>query len=55
MTAGQFLNNGFLGTGTPGTIISAGIIPLISLAIGAKVASEFSGVFAAFRNTGGTE
>jgi multicomponent Na+:H+ antiporter subunit B len=52
MTAGQFLNNGVIGTGTPGLIISAGIIPLISLAIGAKVASEFSGVFAAFRNTG---
>jgi len=52
MTAGQFLNNAFLGTGTPGELISAGLIPLISIAIGAKVASELSGVFAAFRNTG---
>ncbi len=49
---GQFLNNTFLGTGTPGEIVSSGLIPLISLAIGAKVASEFSGVFTAFRNTG---
>ena len=54
MTVGQFLNNAFLGTGTPGTLVSGGLIPLISIAIGAKVASEFSGVFKAFRNTGGT-
>ncbi len=52
MVVGQFLNNTFLGTGTPGELISAGLIPLISIAIGAKVASEFSGVFTAFRNTG---
>lgn len=47
---GQFLNNLVLGTGTPGNVVSAGLIPIISLAIGAKVASELSGVFAAFRN-----
>jgi len=55
LTAGQFLNNRVLGTGTPGQLVSAGLIPLISIAIGAKVASEFSGVFAAFRKTGGME
>jgi multicomponent Na+:H+ antiporter subunit B len=55
MTLGQFLNNTVLGRGTPGVLLSAGIVPLISLAIGAKVASEFSGVFAAFRKTGGDE
>ncbi len=55
LTAGQFLNNAFLGTGTPGTLVSAGLIPIISIAIGAKVASEFSGVFSAFRNTGGVK
>jgi multicomponent Na+:H+ antiporter subunit B len=55
MVLGQFLNNTVLGRGTPGELVSAGIIPLISLAIGAKVASEFSGVFAAFRKTGGPE
>ena len=52
MRLGQFLNNLVLGTGTPGTLVSAGLIPLISLAIGAKVASELSSVFAAFRNRG---
>lgn len=51
LSAGQFLNNTFLGIGTPGNLISAGLIPFISIAIGAKVASEFSGVFSAFRNT----
>ncbi len=55
MTLGQFLNNTVLGRGIPGELLSAGIIPLISLAIGAKVASEFSGVFAAFRKSGGVE
>lgn len=53
LTLGQFLNNRVLGPGIPGRLLSAGIIPLISLAIGAKVASEFSGVFAAFRKSGG--
>ncbi|MBD3278971.1 MAG: cation:proton antiporter, partial [Candidatus Aegiribacteria sp.] len=53
LAAGQFLNGVFTGTGTAGNLISAGLIPLISLAIGAKVASEFSGVFSAFRKTGG--
>lgn len=52
MVAGQFLNNTILGTGTPGELVSAGLIPIISIAIGAKVASELSGVFTAFRNTG---
>lgn len=55
LTLGQFLNNRVLDTGTPGALISAGIVPLVSLAIGAKVASEFSSVFAAFRKTGGDE
>lgn len=53
LAAGQFLNGTFTGTGTAGDLISAGLIPLLSLAIGAKVASEFSGVFSAFRRTGG--
>ncbi len=52
---GQFLNNTVIGTGNPGHLISAGLIPLISLAIGMKVASELSGVFAAFRKMGGRE
>ncbi len=52
LSVSQFLNNTFLGIGTPGNLISAGLIPFISLAIGAKVASEFSGVFRVFRNTG---
>jgi multicomponent Na+:H+ antiporter subunit B len=55
LVLGQFLNNTVIGTGTPGQLISAGIVPLISLAIGAKVASELSGVFKAFRKTGGIE
>lgn len=50
---GQFLNNSVIPRGTPGQVISAGIIPLISLAIGAKVASELSGVFASYRKRGG--
>ncbi len=50
---GQFLNNNVIPGGTPGQVISAGIIPFISLAIGAKVASELSGVFASYRNKGG--
>lgn len=48
-TLGQFLNNNVLPQGTPGRLVSAGIIPLVSLAIGAKVASELSGVFASYR------
>jgi multicomponent Na+:H+ antiporter subunit B len=55
MVFGQFLNNLVLSPGTPGRVISAGIIPLISLAIGAKVASELSAVFASYRKTGGEE
>jgi len=54
LTLGQFLNNSVLKAGTPGYLISGGIIPLISLAIGAKVASELSGVFASYRNKEGT-
>ncbi len=53
MKLGQFLNNLVLGTGTPGSLVSAGLIPLISLVIGIKVASELSSVFAAFRYKGG--
>ncbi|MFO8184170.1 MAG: hydrogen gas-evolving membrane-bound hydrogenase subunit E [Candidatus Aegiribacteria sp.] len=52
MRAGQFLNTAVLGGGEPGELLSAGIVPLVSLAIGAKVAAEFSGVFAAFRRAG---
>lgn len=55
LVLGQFLNNSLVPTGTPGRILSAGIIPLISLAIGAKVASELSGVFASYRQKGGVE
>lgn len=51
---GQFLNNSVLPLGTPGHLVSAGLIPLISLAIGAKVASELSGIFASYRKQGGT-
>lgn len=54
-TLGQFLNSNVLPQGTPGHLISAGIIPLVSLAIGAKVASELSGIFASYRNKGGEE
>ncbi len=53
MTLGQFLNNKVLPVGSPGKLLSAGIIPLISLVIGAKVASELSGVFASYRKAGG--
>lgn len=55
LTLGQFLNNLILPIGSPGRILSAGAIPLISLAIGAKVASELSGVFASYRKAGGEE
>jgi len=51
---GQFLNSRVLPGGSPGQLISAGIIPLVSLAIGAKVASELSGVFASYRSKGET-
>lgn len=51
-TLGQFLNSNVLPKGSPGQLVSAGIIPLISLAIGAKVASELSGVFASYRRKG---
>ncbi|MCD6589262.1 MAG: hypothetical protein J7K88_12010 [Candidatus Fermentibacteraceae bacterium] len=54
-TLGQFLNNLVIPAGSPGRIISAGIIPLISLAIGAKVASELSGIFSSYRKAGGEE
>ncbi len=53
LTLGQFLNSSLLPAGSPGSLLSAGIIPLVSLAIGAKVASELSGVFASYRNKGG--
>lgn len=53
MILGQFLNSTVIPGGTPGTLVSAGLIPLISLAIGAKVASELSGVFASYRKKGG--
>ena len=53
MKLGQFLNNLVLDPGTPGSLISAGLIPIISLVIGAKVASELSSIFAAFRYRGG--
>ncbi len=53
LTLGQFLNSSLIPAGTPGQLISAGIIPLVSLAIGAKVASELSGVFASYRKPGG--
>jgi len=53
MVFGQFLNNLVIPQGSPGKIVSAGIIPLVSLAIGAKVASELSSVFASYRNKGG--
>lgn len=55
LTLGQFLNNMVLPAGSPGRILSAGIIPIISLAIGAKVASELSGIFASYRKAGGEE
>jgi len=55
LAAGQFLNNLVLPAGSPGKIVSAGIIPLISLAIGAKVASELSGIFSSYRKAGGEE
>ena len=55
MVFGQFLNNLVLPAGSSGRLLSAGIIPLISLAIGAKVASELSGVFASYRKAGGEQ
>ncbi len=55
MVFGQFLNNMVLPAGSPGRLLSAGIIPLISLVIGAKVASELSGVFSSYRKAGGDE
>ncbi len=55
MMFGQFLNNMVLPAGSPGKLFSAGIIPLISLVIGAKVASELSGVFSSYRKAGGDE
>ncbi len=55
MVFGQFLNNMVLPAGSPGRLLSAGIIPLISLLIGAKVASELSGVFSSYRKAGGDE
>lgn len=51
-TLGQFLNSNLLPNGSPGQLFSAGIIPLVSIAIGAKVASELSGVFASYRRKG---
>ncbi len=52
---GQFLNNSVLFLGIPGQLLSAGIIPLISAAIGVKVASELSGILVAYRCGGGKE
>ncbi len=43
--AGSFLAN-FLPLGTPGHLLSAGIIPLIYVAIGFKVGSEMTGLLA---------
>jgi len=51
----QYLNNSVIPLGVPGTLISAGIIPLISTAIGVKVASELSAILAAFRAKGWEE
>ncbi len=46
---GSFLSNLVLPAGTPGALVSAGTVPLVSLAIGLKVASELSAVFASYR------
>ena len=48
----QFLNNSVMSLGVPGSLLSAGIIPLISTAIGIKVASELSAILGAFRAEG---
>lgn len=50
---GSFLDNSVLPLGTTGRLLSAGIMPLVSAAIGAKVAGELSAVLASLR-TGGT-
>ena len=44
---GYFLQN-FLPTGVIGTLLSAGVIPIVYILIGLKVGSELSGVIAGF-------
>ena len=47
VAAGSFLKN-WLPTGVVGDLLSAGIIPLVSIAIGIKVGMELSGLIADF-------
>lgn len=47
---GTFLGN-FLGKGTPGALLSAGIIPVIYIVIGIKVGSEMTGLLQNLRET----
>lgn len=44
---GYFLNN-FMGTGTVGSLISAGIVPIVYVLVGLKVGSELTGVITDF-------
>jgi multicomponent Na+:H+ antiporter subunit B len=47
---GEFLKP-MLGTGTLGTLVSAGTLPLLSLAIGLKVGSELAGLMTSLSGT----
>lgn len=50
--AGGFLDASLLPAGKAGTLISAGIIPIISVLIGIKVGSELSSLIVKLKNSG---
>ncbi len=53
--AGGFLDNRILPLGQFGTLLSAGILPVIYILIGMKVGSELSGILIQFQNKQGDE
>ncbi|MCK5736496.1 MAG: hypothetical protein KAH21_08460 [Spirochaetaceae bacterium] len=53
--AGGFLDNRILPLGQFGTLLSAGVLPVIYILIGLKVGSELSGILTQFQNKQGDE
>lgn len=53
--AGGFLDNRILGLGTPGVLLSAGVIPILYIFIGLKVGSELTNIIGHLQQTQNTE
>ncbi|RKX99770.1 MAG: sodium:proton antiporter, partial [Spirochaetes bacterium] len=49
--AGGFLDNSILPLGEFGTLLSAGVLPVIYIFVGLKVGSELSGLLTKFQET----